>query len=115
MSGSGITRIVSPEERDFALLRALMVGPVRALDLLKRVPEVFAARGWPRDEDSIAVVACAIGAAKINAGSQLFRLPPALQAHDAWFALAARHDQGGRLTADQIVEGMELQALLDPV
>ena len=58
--------------------------------------------------------ACAIGACKINAGAQRFRLPPALLSHSAWFELAANVGEGGRLTADQIVEGMGLERLMEP-
>lgn len=111
---SQIARNVPVQELESALLRALMVGPVRALELLRRVPEEFGNRGWPRDEDSFAVVACAIGACKINAGAQRFRLPPALLSHSAWFELAANVGEGGRLTADQIVEGMGLERLMEP-
>ena len=111
---SQIARNVPVQELESALLRALMVGPVRALELLRRVPEEFGNRGWPRDEDSFAVVACAIGACKINAGAQRFRLPPALLSHPAWFELAAKVGEGGRLTADQIVDGMGLEKLMEP-
>lgn len=102
---------VTPAQMDHAMLRALMVGPVRALDLIARIPVEFERRGWPNDPDSIAVVACAIGAAKINAGSQRFTVPPALLTVSAWVELAS----GGKVTADQIVDGMELQDFLEPV
>lgn len=97
-------------------LRALMVGPVRALDLIKRMPHEFKARGWPPDEEGIAVVACACGAVRLSAGDQRFRLPPGLLKHDAWFAFARRCGGGtGTVTAMEIVENMELWPLTEPV
>jgi hypothetical protein len=109
-----LARPVSQEEYAGALLRALMVGPVRALDLIKRVPDEFKLRGWPDDPDSHAVAACAIGAYKIGAGAQRFRLPPALMAQPEWMDLALRSDEH-KPSAVGIVEKMELRHLLEPV
>ena len=105
---------ITPEEQKDALLKAMIVAPVRALGLLKRVPELATKRGWPADGDKgYAFVIVAIGAYKLGLYGQRFKLPEALLTHERWQAFAAQY--GHSPTCAEIVEAMDLDEMLEPV
>jgi hypothetical protein len=107
-----VLRQVTVAEQQHAVLQAFLVAPARALDLFRRVPELFKRRGWPEDFDGRCVVIAAIGAVKLGALGQRFRLPPELVKHESWFKFAAGVP-GGIPTAEQIITHFELQPLLE--
>lgn len=110
---SKVNRVVSVEEQRDALLKSMIVAPVRALGLLRRAPELAQKRGWPPDgEKGHAYIACVVGAVKIGARDQRFKIPEAFLAHDRWFALAATFGTSPR--AIEVVEAMDLDDLLEP-
>lgn len=105
---------ISPAEQQDALLKVMMVAPVRALDLLVRVPLLAKERGWPPDgELGYTFIVLAISAYKIGARVQRLRIPSKFLAHERWFALAQQY--GMSPTAAVIVEAMDLDELLEPV
>lgn len=108
-----VLRMVSVDEQREAGLRLMLVEPARRLDLFRRVPELAARRGYPPDgERGYALIIAAIGAYKIGARGQCFKIPPAFLAHERWFALVAQY--GEAPSAAAIVEALELDELLDP-
>ena len=109
----GISRPVTPAEQKEVILKAMIVAPVRALGLIKRVPEIARARGWPVDGDKgYAFVIVAIGAYKLGLYGQRFKLPDAYLTHERWQAFAAQF--GHSPTCAEVVEAMDLDALLEP-
>jgi hypothetical protein len=107
----------SPEEQRNILRHALIAGPARTLDLHKRLPRLFKKRGWPLDEDLLAVAGAAIALTcmgQIMRGSirglRLFRRPAAAEGCGGKWPLEA-----GKLTAPQIVAELELDDLLRPI
>ena len=96
------------EEAKYATLIPILVGPVRTLELAKRVPELFKARGWPLDQDLLAVVMAAIACRKLRAGRQLFRRPDAAGGCGGKWP-----ESDARLTAIQIVDALELVDLME--
>jgi hypothetical protein len=99
----------TPFAAQIALSRyALIAGPVRGLDLQKRVPELMRRRRWPHeDPDLVCVIAVAVGLKKIGAGLTLIRRPPAAAGLGGlWPA------EDGKMEARQLVERLELTELL---
>lgn len=90
------------------MISALIVGPVRALGLLKRVPELFRERGWPEHPDLVALACHAVGATKIGAGGQVLKRPAAADLHERFALLPAK------VKAVEIVSHLDLGRMLDP-
>lgn len=104
---------VTPEQRKVAGLLALLVAPCRTHGLLKRVPELCQKRGYfPDGEKGFTLVVMAVGAYIVGARGQRLPVPAPFLQHERWRALVAQY--GGRPTAEQIVEALELDELLQP-
>lgn len=101
-------RQVPREEMEAALRQALLVGPVRALQLLERVPMTFRKRGWASNEDLVAIACAAIACVFIGAGGQRFRIPSAARMLDKWNQLTSP------AASDDIVSVLDLGRLLEP-
>lgn len=96
----------TPEQQWNATRYAMLAGPVRGLDLLKRVPDLLRRRGWPEDPDLVAVISAAVGLKKIGAGRTLIRRPHAAGGCGGKWPV----DQP-RMEARFIVEQLELSEL----
>jgi hypothetical protein len=98
----------SPIEQVAITKHALIMGPVRGLDLRTRVPEFMRARGWPyQDVDLMIVICMAVGMKKLGAGRTVLRRPPGADGlKGLWPA-----DQP-RVEARLLVEMLELHDLL---
>jgi hypothetical protein len=81
----------SPEAQAHLSRYAFLAGPVRGLDLQKRVPEFMRQRGWPaEDEDLVTCITAAVGLSKIGAGATpIYRPPTADALRGAWPADSA--------------------------
>lgn len=89
------------------LRHALIAGSVRGLDLRRRVPLLLKERGWPVDEDLVAVLATAVGLTKVGAGATVMRRPPAADGCAGWWPR-----EWERRRASQLVADLELRSLL---
>lgn len=108
-------RLVTPEEQKAALLKAMLVAPVRALDLLRRVPLLLKQWGWPTDADTIYIVCAWVGAYKLGAQAQRFRVPPALAKYHTWVDFLARAGTNAPMAGQVLDYFTDLQQLLAPV
>jgi hypothetical protein len=103
----------SKEEFRKVTIGSLIMGPARALDLLKRVPALFKERRWPVTQDATAIAATAVGCVKLGAVGTRLRIPAELAlAHPRWAECARLED--GKPTAAQVVVRLDLQRLLEP-
>lgn len=90
--------------------KAMLAGAAKALGLVQRVPELMRTRGWPADDqDLVAVLITAVACRKWGAGREVFRRP---KAADGLGGLWPLHAQ--RVTANHIVDTLELDDLLSP-
>lgn len=121
-----VARRVSIAEQRKALLHASVAGPIKALDLDRRIPEFCRKRGWPPDPAALQLAQKAglsasqvtgyewlggvVGAYKLKLINQTFTIPKAFQAHERWAALV--QEFGPRPTCAVICEAMELDELL---
>lgn len=102
-------KIVTLEQFKDMHRSAMIGGAVRALGLVKRVPEVLKARGWPVDDDLVSVLIGALACKKWGAGRTRFRRPSSAEGLGGlWPADKAS------VTASQIVDTLELDDLLSP-
>jgi hypothetical protein len=89
--------------------REVLLGTVaREKGLLKRIPELLKARGWPySDIDLVAVISAAVICKIVNAGRTTIRRPSnADRCSGKWPA-------GDKCTASEIVTALELHDLLE--
>lgn len=87
--------------------RAALAGAARALDLLRRVPDLLKQRGYEQpDADLVFVLCAAIACKKLGAGKQMFRRPA--NAGSDW------PTDSPQRTATQIIIDYDLFDLLEP-
>ena len=108
-----LLREVPADELAKALRTALMTGPVRALDLVKRMPALFLDRGWPPMADAIAVAGGAVAMKVIGAGGTRFRLPAGVEALGTEWKELHRVAAGAPMPAVGIVEILNLHRLCE--
>lgn len=126
-----MSKTISLKELEKKAGEVVVATAWRVLELGKRLPEIFKERGWPLDEDLMAVAASAIGFVKANLGKQYRRPPAAAQlgvkhfddggfADEEWEEVRLQFKDGQRWGADEILEAwqvvqrLELQRLLFP-
>jgi hypothetical protein len=90
----------SPEAQRAVARYAFIAGPVRGLDLVKRVPEFMRKRGWPaEDQDLVDVIAVAVGLTKIGAGANPVYRPPGADAMRGAWPADSQHARRCQLAA----------------
>jgi hypothetical protein len=98
----------TPLEQREIFRYAAIAGPVRGLDLRKRIPEIMRQRKWPHeDEDLVTVLCIAVGLKKIGAGRTLLRRPPGADGLGGLWAIERE-----RVEARWLVEALELDELI---
>ena len=99
---------ITPEQHRSLLMQAILVGPARAMNLLSRVPALFAKRGWESGGDCVVVAAIAVGLVKVGVVGTVLKKPPGANSIAKWATMA------DKFTAKELVEQLELQELLSP-
>lgn len=105
---AGKMRQISYDELHAALRIGSVVGIARALELPKRLPEVFKARGWPLGDDEVfGTVVRAIACVKLGALGEPIGIPVIMRKADKWSAL------GVAAEASRIVSVLDLGRFLE--
>ena len=88
-------------------MKVLLTGTARGLDLLKRMPKRFTARGWDLD-DRCHIAIAAVCCVKIRCPKTKFTVPVGTDDPPCWKAITKEH-----VSAQEIVTALELDDMLE--